>query len=211
VGNDQIVKLWNLQDGKLIREMPGHESHIYNVAFHPNGKQLATGDLTCKVIDWEIETGKQLRTFQAESLQKYDNTFKAVIGGFRGMTFNADGKQLIVCGITNVSNAFAGVGNPSVVVFDWDKGEKQVEHLTKGKIQAVAWGVAAHPAGIHIAATGGGNGGHLAFWKPADAEEFHLFKLPNTARDLSLSPDGLHVATAHFDGHVRVSKLDKKA
>ena len=46
-GNDLVVRLWNMLDGKLIREMAGHESHIYNVQFHPDGSQLATGDLKC--------------------------------------------------------------------------------------------------------------------------------------------------------------------
>ncbi len=210
VGNDLVVRLWNLADGTLVREMTGHESHIYNVAFHPDGKQLVTGDLHSKLIHWDVETGTQLRTWQAESLQKYDPTFKAIYGGFPGMTFDADGKILAVCGITNVTNAFAGVGNPSVVVFDWEKAEKQIEHLSKAKLQANAWGVAIHPTGIRIAAAGGGSGGNLLFWNPSEADEFHVLKLPNTARDMDLSPDGLHVATAHFDGHVRISKLDKK-
>jgi hypothetical protein len=36
-------------------------------------------------------------------------------------------------------------------------------------------------------------------------------KLPSTARDLDLSPDGLHLATAHHDGHLRIHKMDAKA
>ena len=40
VGNDRVVKLWTLAEGKLVRELRGHESHIYNVAFHPSGSAL---------------------------------------------------------------------------------------------------------------------------------------------------------------------------
>ena len=32
-GNDNMVRLWNLADGKLIRELPGHERHVYSVLF----------------------------------------------------------------------------------------------------------------------------------------------------------------------------------
>src|SRR5690606_5438866 len=39
-GNDLKVKLWNLSDGSQVGEMLGHERDIYNVAFHPDGKQL---------------------------------------------------------------------------------------------------------------------------------------------------------------------------
>lgn len=207
VGNDRMVRLWEAQSGQMIREMAGHESQIYNVAFHPDGKHLATGDLMAHVMHWETGTGRQVRTWQAESLQKFDKTFVATIGGIRGMTFSPDGKFLACSGITNVTNAFAGVGNPSVVVFDWDSGKQQIEHLSSGKLRGVAWGVAIHPDGIRIGASGGGGGGYLLFWKPDEATEMHQVKLKDTARDLDLSPDRLHVATAHHNGHVYVSRL----
>lgn len=209
VGNDLIVRLWNAADGKLVREMAGHESHIYNVIFHPGGKNLITGDLMANLIDWEVATGKQLRTWKAESLVKYDKTFLAYIGGFRGMSFSADGKRLACSGMTNVTNAFAGIGNPSIVVFDWEKGETLIEQVSKGKLRGVGWGVALHPEGITIGAIGG-QGGYLLFWKPEEAEELHQLKLKDTARDLDLSADGLHLATAHFDGHVRIHRMDAK-
>ena len=209
VGNDLVVRLWNMTDGTLVREMTGHESHIYNVAFHPSSGHLATGDLKCHLIHWDVKTGKQLRTWTAPSLQKYDKTFRAVIGGFRGMTFSPDGKYVACSGITNVTNAFAGVGNPSVVVFDWESGKKQIEHLSKSKLRGVAWGVAIHPNGMRIAASGG-RGGYLLFWKPEAVEAIHQFKFKNIALDLDLSSDGLHLATAHHDGHLRISRMEAK-
>lgn len=209
VGNDQVVRLWKLADGTLVREMSGHQSHIYNVAFHPSGSHLATGDLLCNVIDWEIETGANIRTWQADSLHKYDKTFVATIGGFRGMQFSGDGTHLACSGITNVTNAFAGVGNPSVVVFNWDNGKQEIEHLSKSKIQGVAWAVRLHADGTRIAGTGG-SGGYLLFWKPDATEEFHSVKLKDTARDMDLSPDGLMLATAHHNGHVYVHRMAEK-
>jgi WD40 repeat protein len=203
------VRLWNAADGKLVREMAGHESHIYNLAFHPGGKQLATGDLMANLIDWEVATGKQLRTWKAESLVMYDKKFLAFIGGFRGISFSPDGKRLACSGMTNVTNAFAGIGNPSVVVFDWEKGKPQIEQLSKGKLRGAGWGVALHPEGTTIAAVGG-QGGYLLFWKPEESEEFHQVKLKDTARDLDLCSDGLHLATAHFDGHLRIHRMAAK-
>jgi len=211
VGNDRRVRLWNMQDGKLVREMTGHDSHIYSVAFHPDGEHLATGDLNCNLMQWDVKTGRQLRKSTADSLKKYDTTFLAVIGGFRDMRFSRDGKRLACSGITNVTNAFAGVGNPSVVVFDWESGKQQIEHLSKGKLRGVAWGVALHPDGLTIAASGGGGGGFLLFWKENEKQEFYQLKLPNTARDLDLSSNGLDLATAHHDGHLRISRMDVKA
>ena len=68
-----------------------------------------------------------------------------------------------------------------------------------------------HPEGFLIGAAGGSDGGHLLFWKGAQKEEFHDVKLPDTARDMDLSPDGMSVVTAHYDGQLRIHKLTEKA
>lgn len=209
-GNDRKIRLWDVADGKKVGELAGHESHIYNLAFHPDGIHLVSGDLMANLIDWDFAAGKQVRTWKAESLSKFDTTFLAFIGGFRGMTFSADGKQLAGSGITNVSNAFAGIGNPSVVVFDWATGAPAtIEHLSKGGLQGVAWGVGLLADGTTVAAVGG-KGGYLLFWKAKEAEDFHRVKLTNDARDLHLSPDGLHLATAHHDGHLLIHRMSAK-
>ena len=43
--NDRLVKLWDLQDGKMVRQFVGHESHVYSTLFHPDGEHLLSGDL----------------------------------------------------------------------------------------------------------------------------------------------------------------------
>ena len=209
VGNDRMVRLWSHADGSLVREMPGHESHIYNVAFHPSGETLLTGDLYGHLMDWEVASGKQIRVIKSESLSKYDKGFYAQIGGFRGLIFNADGTQVAASGITNVSNAFAGVGNPSVVIFDYAKGEQVIEHLSKGPLQGVAWNVAFHPQNVIISSTGG-SGGHYLFWKAGEKETFHQFKMPSDVRDFALAPDGLHLAAAQGNGQLTISLMNPK-
>lgn len=59
--------------------------------------------------------------------------------------------------------------------------------------------------------SGGGSGGFLVFWKPESEKDYHRFQLPSLARDMDLHPDGLQVATAHYDRHLRVSRLAAKA
>ncbi|RMG36816.1 MAG: hypothetical protein D6725_10005 [Planctomycetota bacterium] len=209
-GNDLVVRLWSVNDGKLVRELSGHQSHVYNVAFHPHQARLVSGDLKAELFDWDVTTGVRQRHWQIKALYKYDGGFRADIGGTRTMRFDAEGKRLAVGGITNVTNAFAGVGNPLVVVVDWTSG-KQQEYHSKSKPRGVAWGVAFLADGTIVACSGGGSGGLLLFWQPGKKDAFHETKLPNTARDLDLAPDGQHVVTAHYDGRLRVSKLGPKS
>jgi WD40 repeat protein len=196
-GNDHLVKLWSAVDGSPVRTFAGHDSHVYNVAFHPDGTHLASADLHGVVKDWDVATGACVRELDAKVLHKYDTGFMADIGGARGMAFAADGR-LACAGITNVSNAFAGVGNPLVVVFDWKDG-KSKQLKPKDAFQGTAWGVAFHPDGFVIAA-GGGSGGRVWFWKGDDLASVHTLTVPAGARDMSLSPTGERFAAAGANG-----------
>lgn len=209
-GNDGLVKLWSVPDGKLLRELAGHACHVYNVAFHPDGKHLISADLKGIVKVWDVAKGTAARELDAKILHKYDPSFRADIGGVRSMAISTDGSLAACAGITNVSNAFAGVGNPLVVLFDWASGKQKQLLQPKVKFQGTAWGVVVHPAGF-IASAGGGNGGMLWFWKANDSKDFFSLKLPNNARDLSLHPDGRHLAVAFFDGAVRTYSMEAPA
>jgi WD40 repeat protein len=202
-GNDHLVKLWAVADGKPLAEYAGHTCHVYNVAFHPGGKDLASADLKGVVRHWDLATGRLVRELDARVLHKYDPVFLADHGGIRGMAFNAAGTLLACCGITDVANAFAGVGKPLTVLFDWSTGKAKQMLRPKDNFQGTGWGVAFHPGGL-VACVGGGNGGALWFWKPEQALSLHTVGLPNNARDLDLHPDGRRLAIAFFDGAVRV-------
>ncbi len=215
-GNDKLVKLWDAADGRLVAELPGHESHVYNVAFHPTDGTLVSCDLKGVLKQWglpanDTATNAAKRDLAAAALYKYDTTFRADIGGARSIAFGADGKQLALGGITNVTNAFAGIGHAAVVVLDWETGKPAVQYEGKEKVNGTVWGVAWHSSGFWIGLGGGGGGGWLYFWKDATAPEFHKLKLPDTGRDMSLSPDGRRVLVAHFDGNLRTYNLWKKA
>ena len=205
-GNDSLVKLWSVAEGKPIRTLEGHTSHVYNVVFHPDGNRLVSADQKGIIKDWNWRTGAVVREFEAKALYKYDNAFKADIGGVRGIAFNGDGSLLACAGITNVSNAFAGVGNPAVVLVDWKSWQPKQELKPAAAFQGTAWGVAFHPAG-YIVGAGGGNGGAIWFWKADAAASFHAVTVPQSARDMALSPDGTLIAVALPSGTAQVYSL----
>ena len=210
-GNDNMVRLWTAAEGTLVSELAGHESHVYNLAFHPEGQFLVSADLKGVLKQWDIASGEEIRQFDASKIYKYDSGFRADIGGVRGMAFSADGRYLAASGTTKVTNAFAGVGNPAVVLLDWESGKEIQLLVAKETFNGVCWGVAFHPDGFIVGASGGGGGGFLLFWKPDEPVAFHRFKLPNTVRDMALHPDGLRVAVAHYDGHLRLYQMTPKA
>jgi WD40 repeat protein len=203
-GNDGLVKLWDAATGAARRTLPGHAGHVYNVAFHPSGTRLVSADLQGVVKDWDVTTGACVRDLDARVLHKYDPTFRADIGGARGMAVAPDGR-VAVAGITNVSNAFAGVGNPLVVVFDWADGKPKALK-PKDAFQGTAWGVGFLADGTVIAG-GGGNGGRVWFWAGDDPASSHTLTVPANARDLAVHPAGDRFAVACASGSAFVYTL----
>jgi WD40 repeat protein len=199
-GNDGLVKVWSAADGSPVRTFAGHGCHVYNVAFHPAGGRLVSADLKGVLKDWDLAAGKYVRDLDAKPLYKYDTGFRADIGGARGLAFDPATGRLACCGITNVSNAFAGVGNPLVVAFDWADGKPR-QLKPKDAFQGTAWGVAFHPAG-YVVAAGGGSGGRVWFWKGDDATSSHTVTTPAGARDFALHPAGDRFAVAGANGTV---------
>jgi hypothetical protein len=212
-GNDKSVRLWDAADGRNVAVLSGHDSHVYEVAWRPDGSALVSCDLKGVVKEWDPSSLVLRRDLvTAEALWKYDTTFRADIGGARSIDFKADGSVLALGGITNVTNAFAGIGKPVIVLVDWEQaapaesnGVKQL--LGKGAGDGVCWGVAWHPEGFWIGQAGGGGGGWLRFFKPDATEDFHAMKLPANGRGMALSPDATHVAVAMANGYLRVYAL----
>jgi WD40 repeat protein len=211
-GNDNLVKLWDAADGKPLGELAGHEHHVYNIAFHPTQPTIVSCDLKGIVKLWELPSAKHVRDFEpAQAMHHYDKTFRADIGGARSIAYSADGTRLALGGIINVTNAFAGIGNPALVVFDYETGKIHKTHVAKEAVNGTAWGVRYHPEGFWIGLTGGGAGGFLYFWKPDEVNEFFKMKLPDNGRDMDLQADQKRVTVAHSDQHIRLFGLYTKA
>ncbi len=209
VGNDHLVKLWKVEDGSPVAELAGHKHHVYNVIFHPNGQELVTCDHHGVVKHWSVKDQKELRELKAPDLHKYDGSFRAHIGGARSMAFDTQGKLLALGGITNVTNAFAGVGNPCVVLLDWESGKKKLLYKPANNRRGTTWGLAYHPSGFWMAVSGG-SGGWAFFYQGEKTDPLHQVKLPTTAQDLALHPGLVQAGICFYDRHVRIYTLEPK-
>jgi len=60
-----MIKLWEVSTGKLLRTLQGDASLIYSMAISAYGGLIAAGSKHGNIIVWEINTGKVRYTFRA--------------------------------------------------------------------------------------------------------------------------------------------------
>jgi len=82
-GDDRTIKLWQVDGGRLIRNLDGHSGRTNQVVFSPDGRTIASGsdDKTSRL--WNVLTGQLIRTF--------DNSASSSV---RTVAFSPDGKIL---------------------------------------------------------------------------------------------------------------------
>ncbi|MBC8352086.1 MAG: WD40 repeat domain-containing protein [Planctomycetes bacterium] len=207
--NDGLVKIWNSQDGALIRELSGHEKDVYSTLFHPGGEFLLSGDLAGQVHQWEVATGKLIRKFDAKQLHTYNSGQGVDFGGVRSLSLSPDMKHLACGGLHKATNPLGAVNEPLVLVFEWESQKLVQSHIAEG-LKGAVWRVVFHAGEFLCGASGGSSGGFLLFWRIADPKDFHRLKMPHLARDLDIHPDGIQLATTHYDRHLRISRMTAK-
>ena len=78
-----------MADGKELRTLDGHNGAVFELAFRPDGKVLASasGDRTVKL--WNVATGERLDTLKESPKELYT------------LAFSPDGTRLAAAGVDN--------------------------------------------------------------------------------------------------------------
>ena len=84
---DDIVRVFRLPSGELLKELEGHGDDVMCVAFSPSGKELATGGRDHTAIVWDVATGRI-----KHRLERHDNTVSALL-------YTPDGTRLVTGGM----------------------------------------------------------------------------------------------------------------
>src|SRR5262245_5091037 len=173
---DSSLKIFDTDNGKLVRSIATGVNRPVGLAFAPNGKALAATLSTGGAVIWGLASGQELRRFE-------------IVSAFvqRGhLAFSADGKFLACGGIDQCVRL-------------WDvPADAEIGALPghQGGVQALAF------AADGDLLVSGGTDRTLRLWNLADAKELsvfyrtmgflhHLVPLPGKAFALA-SPEGLH-------------------
>lgn len=217
VADDMVCRLWDVESGKLVRELRGHEpvtphhypSMLYACAFSADGTWLATGDRTGHIVVWEAATGRQAATLEATGMYTWDPTIRRhSIGGIRSLAFSPDGARLVVGGMSKVGNIDHPDAPARLEVFDWQKGERTHEILADGKLKGMIEQLAFHPSGDWFVGAGGGYGGLIVFYDLAGSKMVYQDTAPARIHGIALNEAG---DTIYAAGHNRLLIWEIKA
>ncbi|XP_074303689.1 WD40 repeat-containing protein HOS15 [Silene latifolia] len=85
---DSTVKIWDVEQGKLVHSLNGHREAVYSVAFSPNGEYLASGSFDRSLHVWSLKEGKIVKTYSGN-------------GGIFEVCWNKDGDKIAACFANN--------------------------------------------------------------------------------------------------------------
>jgi len=78
------VRLWDVESKQILKQLCGHQSRAWILAFHPQGHLLASGGHDCIVKLWSVDSGECLATLEGFA------------GPVMAVNFSPDGKWLAV-------------------------------------------------------------------------------------------------------------------
>src|SRR5204863_992279 len=116
-------------DGKELRNLSGHNDAVYDLAFRPDGKILASasGDRTVKL--WDVSTGERLDTLGQSLKELYT------------VAFSPDGRRVAAGGVDNrirvweISEKAAETTNPLLMArFAHEGGILKLVYSADGKL-----------------------------------------------------------------------------
>jgi hypothetical protein len=181
---DRTVKIWNVDDGKLLLELKRDSGSLpmggLRVAFSPDGSRVAATNNDRTVGIWDSATG-----VEQVSLVGHDDTVEMV-------AFSPDGVHLA-----------SASDDHTVKIWDFASGR---EVLTLVGHADRVWCVAFSPDGRRLAS--GSSDGTLKLWDAESGRELFSAQTHDTwVRSVAFSPDGRRLASANFDGTIHVREL----
>jgi hypothetical protein len=89
-GEDQTIKLWQRETGKLIYSFVGVNDLIQTLAISPNGKSIIVGGFDSRISQWQLETKQYKSSFFARSNAPYSHD-----GVILQLAFTADERFIV--------------------------------------------------------------------------------------------------------------------
>lgn len=179
---DHMIKLWDIDGKRLIRNLGVHKDMARTALFMPDGVRALTAGDDGEIVLRKLADGAVLHVFSSG-----EN------GGVRNLAISPDGKL-----------AVSGHDTGSVIVWDIDKGS--VLHVLPGHDWSVS-AVAVSPDGTH--AISGSIDGELKLWDIVSGKQLRSWHGHEQGTyGAVFTADGHHLVTGSGDYTIKLWDLD---
>jgi WD40 repeat protein len=182
VSNDNILRLWDINNGQELLTLKGHLNNISSVSFSPDGKRLASGSRDKTVKLWDLNTGQELLTLKGYMSVQYGISLNSrwFPDPSNSIAFSPNGSKL-------------ASGSDGHMVKLWDLNTGQELQSLKGHLGVVT-SVAFSPDGERLAT--GSKDKTVKLWDLNTGRESLTLKgHSEEVTSVAFSPDGQKLAS----------------
>ena len=188
--SEPSVRIVSAKTGTIIHSLP-HVPSVQSVAFSPDSRFVAAGNLMGEVRIWDAHDGTLVRSFTTDGFTSWGIIKShSYLGGIFAMSFSPNGNELLLAGMGPMRDPMAGNGRQLWEKWAWNKDNPtKVDETHKGESgEGLMETVAVHPDGKRFIMGGRLRGGD---WNAA------MFDLEDGKRIASLKT-GFRMTQAMF-------------
>ncbi|MUN36473.1 NB-ARC domain-containing protein [Actinomadura litoris] len=223
---DGGVRIWDVNDGRLLRALAGHDSTVRCCAVSRDGARVATGGDDRLIRLWASATGTSLGVLRGHDAAVRDCAFGPdgswlvsvasdgvirvwkVAFGHLLREFGHPGVAIWSCALSPDGDWLATVGDDSLLRL-WDPSSGALRAELPGH-RGTTLACAAGPDGTWVAT--GGNDHRVRFWDVAARQERAVLEGHEAwLNACCVSPGGGWAASAGYDPSIRVWDVEQEA
>ncbi len=172
------IRIQDASDGRSIVQLHSRRMTVRDLAFRPDGQEIAAADAAGMIAVWNLPSGVMTRLFHSP-------------GGaaFNALAYSPDGTRLVAGGYDDVATV-------------WDVSGDRCLEVYRGHVGTVTC-LAFAPDGQTVVT---GSADHvIKIWEPVSGSfPRSLAAHPAAIRCLRYSPDGTRLASGDRDGRIRI-------
>jgi len=167
----ESFRLWNIDDGRELKNFFGDLDKVYSVEFSPDGKTFATGS-SYEITIWSVADGRLLKTLPSE-------------GRVFGLSFSPDGKTL----------AASNNNDRTIKLWNLSNGQ-EIRTIPNGS--GSYYVISFSPNGKFLASD---DASTIKVWNVADGQEIYTLthedsNIGNLIKSISFSPDSKYLISS---------------